>query len=405
MLDIKYIRQFPGLVQEKIAQKGSTVDINELLALDEKRRALLQEAETLRASRKKNESSTDDARDTKLKLKNIEEELKTVESEFNRLMRELPNLPVEGWLVGTSETDNRVVREVGEKREFSFAPKDYLTLATSLGLIDMERGAKVSGSRMGYIKGSLARLEFALVSYAFDMLSGEGFTHVVPPVMVKPEMMEAMGFIDKGDEDVYKLERDNMYLVGTSEQSVVPMHADEVFKAEDLPRRYVSFSTCFRREAGSYGKDTKGILRVHQFDKVEMLSFTTPEHSLHEHEFLVGLAERLMISLKIPYRLVQLSTGDISRPSAGTYDIETWMPGTGTYRETHSLSTTTDYQARRLNIKYDAGAKKEYVHILNGTAFAIQRMLIAIIENYQQEDGSIAVPEVLQKYLEFDRII
>lgn len=404
MLDIKYIRQFPGLVQEKIAQKGSRIKIDELLHHDERRRALLQEIEAFRAARKKTEGSTTEAREIKGKIQALEDEFKNVDAEFSRLMRELPNLPVDGWLVGKSEADNRVVREVGEKRQFTFAPKDYFTLATNLGLIDMERGAKVSGSRMAYLKGQLARLEFALVAYAFDTLAGEGFTHVVPPVIVRPEMMQAMGFIDKGDEDVYKLERDNMYLVGTSEQSVVPMHADEVFASEDLPRRYVSFSTCFRREAGSYGKDTKGILRVHQFDKVEMLSFVKPENSLHEHEFLVSLAERLMVNLKIPYRLLQLSTGDISHQSAGTYDIESWMPGTGTYRETHSISTTTDFQARRLNIKYDAGDKKEYVHILNGTAFAIQRTLIAILENYQNEDGSIAVPEVLQTYVGFDKI-
>ncbi len=223
---------------------------------------------------------------------------------------------------------------------------------------------------------------------------------VVPPVMIKEENMAAMGYLHGGGEDeTYRFEKDNLYLVGTSEQSIGPMHRDEVFQEADLPKRYVSFSTCFRREAGSYGKDTKGILRVHQFDKLEMFSLTLPEASDQEHDFLLAMEEKLMQGLELPYRVVKLCTGDIGWPSARTYDIETWMPGQGTYRETHSTSTTTDYQSRDLNIKVQRKDGKVLVHMLNGTAFAIGRTLIAIIENYQQSDGSIAIPTVLQPFM------
>lgn len=312
----------------------------------------------------------------------------------------LPNIPKADVPVGDSDAQNIVLREVGEKRVID-SPKQYLELTEEQGWIDIQRASKVSGSRFGYLLGGIAEMEFALVQYAQSVLLDEGFTLVVPPVMVKEENMEAMGYLNGGGEDeTYHFAKDKLYLVGTSEQSVGPMHRDEIFRQEDLPKRYLSFSTCFRREAGSYGKDTKGIIRVHQFDKMEMFSFCLPEHSDQEHEFFLKMEERLMQGLELPYRVVQLCTGDLSWPSARTYDIETWMPGQGVYRETHSSSTTTDFQSAPLNIRVQRdNGTRELVHMLNGTAFAIGRMLIAIIENYQQPDGTIRIPDVLHPWM------
>lgn len=312
----------------------------------------------------------------------------------------LPNPPAADVPDGDDESANVVEREVGKKRKLE-RPKDYLALTENKGLIDLKRAAKVSGSRFGYLVGSVAELEFALIQYAQQILLAEGFTMVVPPVMVKEDNMSAMGYLNGGGEDeTYHFEKDNLYLVGTSEQSIGPMHRDEMFSENDLPKRYLSFSTCFRREAGSYGKDTKGILRVHQFDKLEMFSLTLPEKSDAEHEFLLAMEEKLMQGLELPYRVVKLCTGDLSWPSARTYDIEAWMPGQGVYRETHSTSNTTDYQSRALNIKVKrSDGQKQLVHMLNGTAFAIGRTLIAILENYQRADGTIDIPKVLQPFM------
>jgi len=300
------------------------------------------------------------------------------------------------------------MREVGEKPQFDFTPKDYLTLAEELDIIDVRRAAKVSGARFGYLKGAGALLELALTRLAFETIAPRGFVPVIPPVLIKEEMMRGMGYIDRHEdrEESYFLPEDKLYLVGTSEQSVGTLHSDEILSEDELPKRYIAFSACFRREAGSHGKDTKGILRVHQFDKIEMLSLTTPEKSEEEHKFLLSLEEELMRKLDISYRALSICTGDLGNTAAKKYDIEAWMPGQndgrGEYRETHSTSNTTDFQTRRLNIKYKpkgAAAKAEYAHMLNGTAFAIGRMIIAIIENYQQKDGSIRIPEVLRSFM------
>jgi len=422
MLDIKFIRENPKKVKEVMRARSADVDVDYVLQLDERRRGKIEETNYLRhqqnefaediarASGHEREVKIASSRELKEKLGHAEFELKVLEEEFGELMRKMPNIPDPETPVGKNERDNVVVREVGDKPRFSFAPRDYMQLAAALGVIDTERAAKVSGSRFGYIKGDLARLEFALVQFAFESLIEKGFIPIIPPVMVRDTMMAGMGYIDTPEdrEERYELEKDKLFLVGTSEQSVVPMHADEIFDADELPCRYVAFSSCFRREAGSYGKDTQGILRVHQFDKVEMVSFTKPEDSGSEHELLLDLEEELMQALQLPYRVVALCTGDIARPSARTIDIETWLPGQnagkGEYRETHSSSNTTDFQARRLNIRYRAvtlrsGAGTQFVHILNGTACAIGRMLIAIMENYQQEDGSVWIPDVLQSYM------
>lgn len=312
----------------------------------------------------------------------------------------IPNPPADDVPDGDDESGNVVEREVGKKPTIK-APKDYLALTEAHGWVDMKRGAKVSGSRFSYLTGPLAQMEFALVQYTQSVLLKEKFILVVPPVLITEENMAAMGYLaGGGGDEVYHLAKDKLYLVGTAEQSVGPMHRDEVFDETVLPKRYLAFSTAFRREAGSYGKDTKGIIRVHQFDKLEMFSYSLPENSDHEHALMLRLEEKLMQGLKIPYRVIKLCTGDLGWPSARTYDIEAWLPGQARYLETHSTSTTTDYQSHALNIKVKrADGRKEFVHMLNGTAFAIGRTLIAIIENYQRPDGLIEIPKVLRPWM------
>lgn len=414
MLDIKFIRENPEKIKEEAQKKGVKVDIDQLLEVDKKRRETLRALEEILAQKNKASKKIAELKDEKEKQKIILEmreldrnsdklnkNLKEWEAEFNNLMFQIPNLPQDDIPVGKDEKDNVVVKKVGKIPTFNFQPKDYLEIAEKLDLIDVKRAAKVAGTRFGYLKREAVQIEFALINFAFDTLIKQGFIPVIPPVMLKSEMARGMGYLEQADKkEAYFLPKDDLYLVGTAEQSIGVMHTGEIFEEKDLPRRYLGFSTCFRREAGSYGKDTKGIFRVHQFDKVEMFSFCHAEESKKEHHFLLKMEENLMKALKIPYRVVQICTGDLGRPAAAKYDIEAWIPSEGRYRETHSTSNCTDFQARRLNIRYrDKSGKLNFVHTLNGTAFAIGRTLIAIIENYQQKDGSIKIPEVLQKYL------
>lgn len=451
MLDIKFIRENAKEVQKKIATKGSKIDIEELLTTDEKRRKLITKLDELRAEHKKSEGRSDEAIKAKSEIQELETESELIKEKCDKLVNSLPNLPLDDVPIGKDEKDNLVLRDgVIQKPKFDFVPKDYLELAKKLDLIDIERAAKVSGSRFGYLKNQAVLLEFALVNLAMKIAGEENFIPIIPPVLVRGGTLEELGYdmenyysvsdercpkcnhaiswrdeifceeckatkkretsISEGAErlkchnpECGELTRlTSLYLVGTAEHSIVPMHGKETLEEKDLPKRYIAFSTAFRREAGSYGKDMKGILRVHQFDKVEMVSITKPEDSEKEHEFLLSMSEKLMQALKIPYRVVALCTGDLSKPSAKTYDIESWLPGSNEYRETHSISNTTDFQARRLGIKYkDVGGKSNYAHILNGTAFAIGRTLIALIENYQERDGSVRIPEVLQKHVPF----
>jgi seryl-tRNA synthetase len=398
MLDIKYIRENSKVVKEKIRLKGVRVDIDKLLKLDEERRKLIQKTEKLKAEKNKlGQKDQDRARKIKAEIKKFEPKLGKIDKEFNELMLQIPNLPLDAL------EKNKIVRKIGQPK--AGQPKsNYLDLAEKLDIIDVKRAAKVSGTRFGYLKGEAALLEFGLIQLALDVLIKEEFVPIIPPVMIKPEMMRAMGYMERGGDEVYHIEKDNLYLIGTAEQAIGPMHANEIFDEKDLPKRYVAFSPCFRREAGSYGKDTKGILRVHQFDKVEMFSIIKPENSVKEHKFLLSLQEKLMKTLKIPYQVVQMGADDLGDPAAAKFDIETWMPDQGEYRETHSTSNCTDFQARRLNIRYKQRTtnneqRTEFVHTLNGTAFAIGRTIIAIIENYQQKDGSVNIPQVLQKYI------
>ena len=407
MLDINFIKENQDLVKKGIKDKGyDSKLVNNVLKVDEVRRGLIGKTESLRAER--NKLGKDDiTRGKKIKedLKKLEPELKTVQQELEELLYQIPNLPVDDVPQGKDESENVEERKWGEIRKFDFQPKANFTLGESLDIVDTKRGSKVSGTRFGYLKNEAVLLEFALINLAFENLLKESFTPIIPPAMISFDSMEGMGYLEHGgQENMYILEKDKMVLVGTAEQSIGPMHKDEILFEKELPKRYVGFSSCFRREAGSYGKDTKGIFRVHQFNKIEMFSFARPEDSDKEHEYLLSIEEKLMQQLELPYRVVKMCTGDLGHPAARKYDIEAWFPSENRYRETHSVSNCTDYQARRLNIKFkNAKGEIKFIHTLNGTAFS-ERPILAILENYQQKDGSVEVPKVLQKYTDFKKI-
>jgi len=413
MIDIKLLRENPEIVKEALKKRGVEIDVDYLKELDQKIRNLKKEIDDLR--RKRNEISKNapkipekiaKAKQLKEELKKKEENLTGLQKEFDSIFLLIPNIPLEDTPVGKDENDNLVVEKWGEPKKFNFPVKDHLEIGELWDLIDVKRAAKISGSRFGILKNEAVLLEFALIKFTYDFLTKKyNFIPVIPPILIKPEAMKGMGYIDieQDLQERYFLEKDNLFLVGTAEQAVGPMHQNETFQEKDLPRRYLAFSTCLREEAGSYGKDTRGIFRVHQFDKIEMFSFTKPENSRKELQFLLEVEKELMKQLKIPFQVVKLCTGDISRPSAQTFDIEAWIPSQRKYRETHSCSNCTDFQARRLNIRFkrEKSNKIEFVHTLNGTAFAIGRTIIVILENYQRKDGKISVPKVLRNYLGF----
>lgn len=418
MLDIKFIRKNPDIIKDACAKKNVVCDVDKLLDIDQKKLKVQQELEGIAAEKNKSSKAIPQAKDALEREKiikamktldervsDLEKKLKEYEQEFISLMLLVPNIPLETVPVGKDDTQNVVLREAGRKPQFDFAAKSYLEIGESKGMIDIERASKIAGSRFGFLKGDVALLEFALVKLAMDALIKEGFVPVVPPVMIKREMARGTGYFEQTDEkEAYHITDDDMFLVGTSEQSLITMHADETFNAADLPKLYAGFSTCFRREAGSYGKDTKGILRVHQFDKLEMVVFCTPEDDPKYRELLLAMEEKLMQALKLPYQVINICTGDLGRPAAAKYDIETWVPSENKYRETHSTSTCGDFQARRLNIRYRDKEGVHFVHTLNGTAFALGRTIIAILENNQQFDGSVSIPEVLQPYMGKEKI-
>ncbi len=406
MLDIKFIRENPQLVKQGAKNKGIVVDIDNLLKIDEKFRALDASVQKLREERNTNSSQIKGkptkeqikkGQEIKEKLEKAEKELTEKQSELKNLVLEIPNPPKNDVKIGKDESENDVVKKYKEPRKFIFKPKDHLELGEALDILDVERASRVSGARFAYLKNDGVLLELALVQLAMKTLIKEGFTPVIPPTLIKKETMKGLGYMENGgEEDMYHLEKDDLYLVGTAEHSIVPMHMGEVFDKKELPKRYVAFSSAYRREAGSYGKDTKGIIRVHQFDKVEMVSYVPQGEDDKEHDYLLYIEEKLFQLLEIPYQVVKMCTGDLGFPAARKYDIEAWMPGQNKYREVTSVSTITDFQSRRLNIKYQDGNEKKFVNILNGTAFAIGRTIVAILENYQQEDGSVEIPKVLQ---------
>jgi seryl-tRNA synthetase len=412
MLDLRSIREDPGAARVALARRGAAEALDELLSLDQRRRELLPEVEERRASQNRASDeiaaakrSGDDAepliaemRQVSAQLKRLEAELSEVESRRDELLAILPNLPDPEAPDGETEEDAVTVREVGDRPEFDFEIRDHLELGIANGWIEMEKAARASGSRFVYLLGDLVMVELALVRFALDLLASEGMTAVVPPVLVREGPLFGTGFLPGEREMLYEIPRDELFLVGTSEVPLAALHAEEILAAADLPRRYAGFSTCFRREAGAAGKDTRGIFRVHQFDKVEMFSFVDPEDSRHEHQRLLGIQERILQALEIPYRVVDIPVGDLGPAAARKFDCEAWIPSQGRYREVTSCSNTTDYQARRLDCRYrpEAGAQPRHVHTLNGTAAAVSRTLIALLENRQRADGSVTMPNALR---------
>ncbi len=420
MIDIKLIRENPKIVQKAAKDKGIDIDVEKIIVVDLNYRKVNYDIQNIREDKnllneqikkegKPTEEQLKSAELLKKNLKEKEDSAKKYKEVLQKLLIEIPNPAKSDVKVGKDESGNEVIRKHKEPTKFNFKPKDHLNIGEALDIIDVKNAAKVSGSRFGYLKNEGALLEFALIQLAMEVLTKEGFIPIVPPVLINQGITEGLGYWQAGGNEDYYLvgepkENKNYYLVGTAEHSIVPIHMNETFNKNELPKRYVGFSSAFRREAGTYGKDTRGILRVHQFDKVEMVSFTTEENSDKEHDYLLSLEEKLFQFLGIPYQVVKMCTGDLGFPIARKYDIEVWLPGQNKYRELTSASTTTDFQARRLNIKYKDGGEKKFAHILNGTAFAIGRTLIAILENYQQEDGSVLIPKILQKYLHFEKI-
>jgi seryl-tRNA synthetase len=409
MLDVKMVRSNPDEVRRALERRGdSTSSLDEFLALEEERRRLLTDVESRRAARKRAsdeiavvkkaggdaEQAIAAMRGLGDTIKEREASLGEVEEHLKTMLLEIPNIPLPGVPDG-GEEDSVVLRHVGTPPEFDFAVRDHLDLGIALDMIDMERGAKVSGSRFAYLKGDLVLLQFALVRYGLDIIGAKGFRPVIPPVLVREEAMFGTGFFPTDRAQIYETV-DGDCLVGTSEVPLAAMHMQEFLEADKLPLRYAGYSSCFRREAGAAGRDTRGILRVHQFDKVEMFSFCLPEQSVFEHEVILSAEEEILQGLGIPYRVVNIAAGDLGAPAAQKFDCEAWMPGQAQYREVTSCSNCTDYQARRLDCRYRTEKGPRFVHTLNGTGIAVGRTLIAIMENYQRADGTIAVPQALQ---------
>ena len=414
MLDINFIRDNLELCKTAAKNKNREVNWDALLAADDKRRELIAQTEKLRAERNQigrtqNTEHNDQQRGREIKqeLKTLEEELRGVEESFGLLMLTVPNVPDESVPVGKDESENVEIRTWGETPKFDFPVQDHIALAKSLDLIDFERGAKVGGSRAFFLKNEAAQLEFALLFYTFNKLIGKGYTPIIAPSLVREFTLIGVGQFPWGKEEVYHLEKDDQYLAGTAEQTVTAYYSDEVLLEKELPKKFVAFSPCFRREAGSYGKDTKGVYRVHQFNKVEQVIISTNDMntSYTLHEELLRNSEEILQDLALPYRVLLMCTGDMGEPQVKKYDIETWMPGRNAYGETMSNSIMGEFQARRLKIRYKTkdGAIK-FVHTLNNTAIASPRILVAILENYQQADGSIKIPTVLQPLMRKDVI-
>jgi seryl-tRNA synthetase len=413
VLDLKALRDDPEPFRRGLARRDRALagDVDRLLELDERRRRLTTEVEGLRAEQNRVSKAVGSAggeerdrliasvREVSDRMKALEPELADADEDLRALLARVPNVPHESVPEGETDEDNELVREVGEPPSFGFQARDHVDLGETLGLLDLERAARVSGSRFAYLTGAAVLLEFALIRFCIDRLMPKGFLPVVPPVLVREEAMYGTGFLPTDEAQLYVTREDDLYLVGTSEVPLAGLHQAEILDADSLPRRYVGYSTCFRREAGAHGKDMRGIFRVHQFDKVEMYSFTHPERSWDEHEFLLSCEEEIVQDLGLPYRVVNVCTGELGASAAKKYDIEVWLPGQGRYRELTSCSNTTDYQARRLEARVRLEGGNRPMHTLNGTACAVGRTLIAILENHQVEDGSVRVPEALHPYL------
>ncbi|MGG6312897.1 serine--tRNA ligase [Paenibacillus macerans] len=418
MLDVKIMRNEYARVEEALKNRGKSLDlIAGFPPLDEKRRELLQESEALKnrrntvsaevAQRKKNKENADELivemREVGDRIKELDEEVRELEAKIDELMLSIPNIPHDSVPVGASEEENVEVRRWNEPRTFAFAPKAHWDVAAELGILDFEAAAKVTGSRFTFYKGLGARLERALINFMMDLHSNEhGYEEMLPPYIVNRDSLYGTGQLPKFEEDLFKLSgSSDYYLIPTAEVPVTNYHRDEILNAEDLPRHYVAYSSCFRSEAGAAGRDTRGLIRQHQFNKVEMIKIVHPDTSYDELEKMTANAERVLQLLNLPYRVLALCTGDMGFTAAKTYDLEVWLPESGVYREISSCSNVEDFQARRANIRFrpEPKAKPEFVHTLNGSGLAVGRTVAAILENYQQEDGSVEIPEVLRPYM------
>ena len=400
MLDPAILKDNLEVLESNISRRNLDIDVNHLISLNEERKSLRFNAEQKRSQQKelgkqianadKNEKEEllNKASELSDEVKLLFEQVDKKDEEFLSQWVKIPNLISKTSPDGKSDKDNLEIKKVGNVKEIS-NPKDHLEIASQLNLIDVEKASEVSGSRFAYLFGDLVKIEFNLVSWALNKLSEKGFTPTVPPVLVRENALYGTGFFPDDAEQVYEIPNDDLYLVGTSEVPLAALHTNEIINMEELPIRYAGFSTCFRREAGTYGKDTTGIFRVHQFDKVEMFSFCNPEKSEEEHEFILSVEEELLQSLEIPYRVVDVCAGDLGASAAKKYDIEAWIPSQNTYREVTSCSNTTSFQARRLNIRAKSEGETSILHTLNGTAIAVGRILIALIENNQTEDGKV----------------
>ena len=417
MIDVKLIRENADLVRASQKARGENpVLVDQVLAADEVRRNAIVEFEALRAEQNTLSKSVgaakgeeknallERAKALSAQVKEADAKKSATEAEFKRLALGISNLVDERAPIG-GEADFKVIEEVGTPRTFDFEARDHVELGKILGAIDVERGAKVSGARFYYLTGVGALLELALVNYAIQMATKAGFIPVIPPVLVKPEAMEGTGFLGQAAENVFHLAEDDFYLVGTSEVPLAAYHMDEILDAAKLPLRYSGYSPCFRREAGSYGKDTRGIIRVHQFEKVEMFSFCRPEDAVAEHQRLLNWEKDFLNAMEIPYRVIDVATGDLGSSANRKFDCEAWIPTQSAYREVTSTSNCSDFQARRLNIRIKGESGTTPVATLNGTLVAVPRMIVAILENHQQSDGSVLVPKALQTYMGSDRLI
>ena len=400
MLDPTILKDNLEVLESNILRRNLKIDVNHILSLNEERKSLRFDAEQKRSQQKElgkqianadeseKEGLLNKASELSNEVKLLFEQVDKKDEEFLNLWVKVPNLISKTSPDGKSDKDNLEIKKVGNIKDIP-NPKDHLEIASKLNLIDVEKASEVSGSRFAYLFGDLVKIEFNLVSWALSKLSEKGFTPTVPPVLVRENALYGTGFFPDDAEQVYEIPNDDLFLVGTSEVPLAALHANEIINTEELPLRYAGFSTCFRREAGTYGKDTTGIFRVHQFDKVEMFSFCNPEKSEEEHEFILSIEEELLQSLEIPYRVVDVCAGDLGASAAKKYDIEAWIPSQKTYREVTSCSNTTSFQARRLNIRVKSEGETSILHTLNGTSIAVGRILIALIENNQTEDGKV----------------
>lgn len=416
MLDLKFIRENLEVVKNKLSQRNLEIDLDHVIEIDQKRREMIQEVETLRnernkvseiiaASKKqKKDASTEIFRmkEVSQKIKEVDAKLEEIEASLRDLLLRIPNIPDETVTEGKDSSDNVEVKRWSEPPQFDFEPKPHWEIGEKLGILDFERGAKITGARFTLLKGAGALMERALINFMLDLHTQEHpYQEVFPPILVNRTSMTGTGQLPKFEEDLFRLVDPDYFLIPTAEVPVTNIHQEEIIEGKNLPLYYTAYTPCFRKEAGAYGKDTRGIIRQHQFNKVELVKFTTPETSYQELEALLNNAEEVLKRLKLHYRVVSLCTGDLGFSAAKTYDIEVWLPSQKDYKEISSCSNFTDFQARRANIRYrpEPKAKPQFVHTLNGSGLAIGRTLVAIIENYQQKDGSVLVPEVLRPYM------